>query len=444
MAISDTLGIIGNTPLVKLDSFDVGKSRLLLKLESANPGGSIKDRVALSMVEAAERDGKIAPGGTLIEATSGDTGIGLAVVAAKRGYKLLLVLPDNVGPEKITHLKALGATVILTRSDVERGNPEHFYDYAKRLSQGIPNSYFLDQFSNPANALAHELSTAPEIWAQTNHSVDAIIVGVGSGGTLNGLSKFFKSAKPQLEFVLVRTKGLGLGAEQRDSSKQDFGDYDLSLVRDSYSIPSEESYKIARALLRYEGILAGPSTGSLIAAAMRYAQEQETPKTIVTFASDSGSNYLNSVFNDHWLASQGLESRRQVSGTVNDLIESKYEDRSVIVARSAERLVNVYNRMKIHNVSQVPVVDDGKIVGILDEYDILLAVSDGNVERFNSPVSSFMTSKLQTVPPAAPTESILPLLKNGLSAVIKDDKRFYGLITKADYLDYLRRKLPNG
>jgi cystathionine beta-synthase len=202
MPYDNSLDLIGNTPIVEIKCFDTGVSRLFLKLENQNPGGSIKDRVGLSMIEVAERKGKIKPGDTLIEATAGNTGLGLALAAAKKGYKLLLVIPDKMSREKIRHLKAMGVEIVMTRSDVEKGHPEYYQDLAKKIAAETPNSYYIDQFNNPANPLAHELSTGPEIWQQMHHEVDAIVVGAESGGTLGDLTRFFKRAQPNLEIVL--------------------------------------------------------------------------------------------------------------------------------------------------------------------------------------------------------------------------------------------------
>src|ERR1700729_1458422 len=208
--MSDILKLIGNTPLVEIKHFDTGPCRLFVKLESQNPGGSIKDRMALSMVEAAEKDGRLKPGGTVIEATAGNTGLGLSLVAAQKGYRLLLVIPDKMSQEKIFHLKAMGAEVMMTRSDVSKGHPEYYRDVAERLARETPASYFVNQFGNPANAQAHEETTAPEIWEQTGQRLDAVVCGAGTGGTLAGLTHFFARTAPQVDMVLADPVGSGL------------------------------------------------------------------------------------------------------------------------------------------------------------------------------------------------------------------------------------------
>lgn len=450
----DVLGIIGNTPLVEITCFDTGVSRLFLKLENHNPGGSIKDRVGLSMIEAAERAGKIAQGDTLIEATAGNTGLGLALVAAKKGYRLLLVIPDKMSREKVAHLKAMGAEIVMTRSDVEKGHPDYYQDYARRLSQEIPRSYYIDQFNNPANPLAHETTTGPEIWRQMAHDVDAVAVGVGSGGTLAGLTRFFQRAQPQVEFVLADPAGSILkdhvetgahgsaGAWMVEGIGEDFvpAQADFALVKKAYAISDAESFQTARTLLRKEGILAGSSSGTLIAAAVKYAQEQAIPKKIVTFVCDSGNKYLSKMFNDYWMADQGFIQRAE-TGTALDLISRSYADRAVISIAPDERLANAYNRMKIYDISQLPVIEQERVVGIIDEYDILMALANGGTETFHAPVSRYMSPSLETVRPDAAIETILPMLKNGLTPIVKDEQRFYGLITKIDYINYLKKKV---
>ncbi|HVR03322.1 MAG TPA: cysteine synthase family protein, partial [Polyangia bacterium] len=269
------LALIGNTPLVKLESFDTGPCELFVKLESQNPGGSIKDRIGLAMIEGAERDGHLRPGATIVEATAGNTGLGLALVAARKGYRLLLVIPDKMSQEKIFHLRALGADVHLTRSDVAKGHPEYYQDVAARLAREV-GGFYVNQFENPANPLAHEKTTGPEIWRQMDGRLDAVVCGVGSGGTITGLSHYFARVAPDVEIVLADPAGSILaefvatgkvgqaGSWLVEGIGEDFvpAIADLSRVRHAYTIPDEESLMTARALLRGEGILAGSSSGT--------------------------------------------------------------------------------------------------------------------------------------------------------------------------------------
>lgn len=314
------LALIGNTPLVELTRLDAGPCRLFLKLELANPGGSIKDRIALSMIEAAEADGRLRPGMRIVEATAGNTGLGLALVGGAKGYACTIVMPDKMSCEKMTHLRALGAEVIVTRSDVFKGHPEYYQDLAERLAAERGDCWFVNQFANPANPRAHELGTGPEILAQMDGRVDAVVCGVGSGGTVTGLSRCFAERSPATEFVLADPAGSVLAAAVAGRPAEVPGSWlvegigedflppilDLSRVRRAYTIDDAESVATARRLLRAEGILAGSSTGCLLAAALRYCREQSEAKRVVTFACDTGNKYLSKFYDDEWLAARGL------------------------------------------------------------------------------------------------------------------------------------------
>lgn len=325
MIYNNVLELIGNTPIVEAKRLETGSSRLFIKLEYQNPGGSIKDRIGLSMIEAAEKSGKIKPGDTLIEATAGNTGLGLALVAAQKGYKLILVIPDKMSREKVMHLEAMGVDIRMTRSDVEIGHPEYYQDYAQRLAKEIPDSYYINQFNNPANPLAHELTTAPEIWEQMEHDVDAIVVGVGSAGTIGGLTRFFKKTDKQPEIVLADPQGSILkeyfdtgqagtaGSWLVEGIGEDFvpAQCDFSLVKKAYTVTDKEAFFIARELLLKEGIFAGSSTGVLVGAALKYAAEQNTPKKIVTFACDTGNKYLSKMYSNDWMNENGFMNEQK-------------------------------------------------------------------------------------------------------------------------------------
>ena len=447
-------GLIGNTPLVEVTRLDTGPCRLFLKLESQNPGGSIKDRIGLSIIEAAEREGKLKPGGVIIEATAGNTGLGLALVGRIKGYRVVLVVPDKMSTEKVLHLKALGAEVHMTRSDVGKGHPEYYQDYAARLARELPGAFYADQFNNPANPLAHETTTAPEIWEQMGHEVDAIVVGVGSSGTLTGLSTFFRKVQPQLEFVLADPKGSIL-AEYIDSGVvsgtsgswavegigEDFipSIADMTSVRRAYTISDQESFDSARALLGAEGILGGSSTGTLVAAALKYCREQTEPKRVVTFVADTGTRYLSKMYNRGWLVDQGLVQRTKTND-LRDLIGRRYDEGDVISVAPSDTLLVAFNRMRAADLAQLPVLDQGKLVGIIDESDLLLKV-DNHAEQFGSLVGATMTARLETLHPSASVQALRSTLDRGLTAVVADEAKFYGLITRFDLLNHLRRTL---
>src|SRR5947209_19196706 len=339
------LAQIGETPLVEVTQFDTGPCKLFLKLENQNPTGSIKDRIALSMMKAAETGGQLQPGGTVIEATAGKTGLGLALVAGAKGYRVVLVIPDKLSQEKISHVRATGAEVHLTRSDVTRGHPEYYQDMAARLAEEIPGGFYVNQFGNPANPLAHERTTGPEIWEQMRHDVDAVVVGVGSGGTLTGLGHFFNRVKPRrgIEMVLADPAGSILYEFVKTGKMVESGSWavegigedfipeiaDMSLVTEAYEIDDEESFAIARDLLRKEGIFGGSSTGTLLAGALRYCREQTKPKRVVTLVPDTGNKYLSKMYNNFWMAEQGF-MHRQPQGDLSDLISHRYRAGEVI------------------------------------------------------------------------------------------------------------------
>ena len=442
---------IGNTPLVRISRLPTGPCELFLKLESQNPGGSIKDRIGVSMIEAAERDGRLPPGGTVIEATAGNTGLGLALVARAKGYRVVLVVPDKMSTEKVLHLKALGAEVHITRSDVGKGHPSYYQDVAARLARETPGAFFADQFNNPANPLAHELTTGPEIWAQTGHNLDAIVVGVGSGGTLSGLTHFFARAEPAVEFVLADPVGSILrdqvltgkhgapGSWAVEGIGEDFipSIADFSAVKHAYSIPDEESFATVRGLLKAEGILGGSSTGTLLAAALRFCREQKEPKRVVSFVCDTGTRYLSKVYNDAWMIDEGLLRQRSY-GDLRDLIARRAEDGGVVSVGPQDTLLTAFQRMRLADVQQLAVLDTGKLVGVIDESDLLLRVqADGN--RYGETVATAMSTKLQTLAPDAGIDVLRDVLDSGLVAIVADAAGFHGLITRFDLLNHLRK-----
>ncbi|AYF89073.1 MULTISPECIES: pyridoxal-phosphate dependent enzyme [unclassified Pseudomonas] len=447
------LDLIGNTPLVRVTRFDTGPCTLFLKLESQNPGGSIKDRIGIAMISSAERDGRLKPGGTIVEATAGNTGLGLALVGRAKGYRVVLVVPDKMSTEKVLHLKAMGAEVHITRSDVGKGHPEYYQDLAGRLAGQIPGAFFADQFNNPANPLAHECTTGPEIWQQTGQDVDAIVVGVGSAGTLTGLTRYFRRVQPDLEMVLAdpvgsivaeytRSGTLGTpGSWAVEGIGEDFipGIADLSSVGRAYSISDEESFGHARELLRNEGILGGSSTGTLLAAALRYCREQKTPKRVVSFVCDTGTRYLSKIYNDQWMTDQGLLARKRY-GDLRDIIARRYEDGRVISVGPDDTLLTAFQRMRLADVSQLPVLRDGHLAGVVDESDILLGVHT-DATHFRQPVASVMTARLETLAPNASLAELQAELDRGLVAIIADASGFHGLITRSDLLNHLRRTL---
>jgi cystathionine beta-synthase len=447
------LDLIGDTPLVEVTRLDTGRARLFLKLEHQNPGGSIKDRIALAMVEAAERENRLQPGGLIVEATAGNTGLGLALVAVQKGYRLLIVVPDKMSQEKIFHLRAMGAEVVMTRSDVSKGHPEYYQDRAAAIARDTPGAFHVNQFANPANPRAHEESTGPEIWAQMEHAVDAVVAGVGTGGTITGLSRFFARASPHTEMVLADPAGsiladyVNTGRPRKEVGSwlvegigEDFIPpvCDLSRVKKAYSIPDAEAFAVCRELLLGEGILAGTSSGTLIAAALRYCREQSSAKRVVSLVCDSGNKYLSKVYNDYWMLEQGF-IKRESYGDLRDLISRRHREHAVATVDADETVNAAYQRMKLYDVSQLPVLKDGRIVGIVTEEDVLLEVY-ANPEHFGRPVSEAMESNLVTLSPGEPVEKLREIFDRGMVAIVMDGDEFLGLITRMDLLNWLRRR----
>jgi cystathionine beta-synthase len=450
--MANVLDLIGRTPLVRLSRFDAGPCELYAKLESHNPGGSIKDRIGLRMIEAAERNGQLAPGGTIVEATAGNTGLGLALAANQKGYRLVLVIPDKMSQEKIFHLRAMGVEILMTRSDVGKGHPEYYQDMARRIASETPGACYIDQFSNPANPLAHETWTAPEIWNQMEHRLDAVVCGVGTGGTLTGIGRFMQREAPHVQMMLADPQGSVLadivntgrhgeaGSWLVEGIGEDFvpANCDLRLVARAYTISDAESLLTARELLLKEGIFAGSSSGTLLAAALRYCREQTAPRRVVTLVPDGGGKYLSKMFNDYWLAEQGIVKRER-QGDLSDLVARRHGEHATVTIGPDDALSTALGRMKLYDFQQLPVLEGERVVGIIDESDVLLAVY-GHAERFRDPVRTAMSTRIETLRSNVSVGALLPIFDRGHVAIVMDDHRFLGLITRYDLLTWLRRR----
>ncbi|KQY84530.1 cystathionine beta-synthase [Brevundimonas sp. Root1423] len=447
------LDLIGKTPMVEVTKIDTGPCRLFLKLEAQNPGGSIKDRIALSMIAAAEAEGFLKPGGTIVEATAGNTGLALTLVGQAKGYKVLLVIPDKMSKEKIQHLRAMGADVRLTRSDVPHGHPEYYTDMAERLAQQIPGGFYVNQFANDANSEAHFKTTGPEIWEQMGGDLDAFVAGIGSGGTITGIARYLKSVGSDAKVILADPVGSTLAGIVNEGVPGPEGSYtvegigqnfvpdtaDMSLIDKAYSIPDAEAIATVRELLLKEGVLAGSSSGTLIASALRWCREQTEPRRVVTFVCDTGAKYLSKVYNDAWLADQGLGDQ-PLHGDLSDLISRKYEKGDVVVAGPDDTLDTAFKRMRGADVSQLPIIQDGRLVGILDESDLVHVMNTDEItrrDRFAKPVSSAMTRDLDTVQVGESLDALIPLFDRDRVAIVLDGEKFVGLITRTDLINHL-------
>lgn len=451
---TNVLEMIGHTPMLEIRRIDTGLCRLFVKMESQNPGSSIKDRIALSMIEQAERDGRLKPGGHIIEATAGNTGIALALVAGQKGYRLTVVMPDKMSGEKISHLRAMGAQVVLTRSDVEKGHPEYYQDMAQQLAGRTPNSVYINQFANLANPKAHYETTGPEIWQQMDGHIDAFVAGVGSGGTMTGTGRFLRERNPTVELILADPAGSILtplincgekitpGSWLVEGMGEDFVPdiFEIGLVNRGITITDAESFLTARELLQKEGILVGSSSGCLVAAALRYCREQKSPKRVVTFICDHGAKYLSKMFNDFWMIDNGF-IERETFGDLRDLIARRHLSREDFTLKPTTPLSQTVKSMRMFDVSQMAVVDeDDKVIGIIDESDVLLALTHDS-EQVRKPVSDFMTRRLETIKPTASVNDLMPIFHADRVAIVADDEHYYGLITKIDLINYLRKQL---
>jgi len=453
--MASVLDLIGNTPLIEVTRIDRGPCRLFLKLESANPSGSLKDRPARTMIEAAEADGQLKPSGTIVEATAGNTGLGLALVGGRKGYRTLLVVPDKMAREKVLHAKAMGAEVVTTRSDVGKGHPDYYQDMAEAIARRTAGAIFVNQFANPANPLAHEMTTGPEILRQMDGDVDAIVVGVGSGGTLTGIGRFMRQASPKTAMILADPEGSVLASYIATGRMTEAGSWavegigedfvppnaDLTLVSETFTIPDAESFASARELLRVEGVLAGSSSGTLLAAALRYCRAQSVPKRVVSLVCDSGAKYLSKVFNPTFLAQEGW-SHPDRYGTVRDVVVSRYSEGTAVFVRPQDNLRTVFARMRSADVSQLPIIDEnGRVVGLVDESDVLAALlteSDDPNKVFGRPVKDVMVTRLETISADAPIADLVPLFRKDYIAIVMDGDRFLGIATRLDLINYFR------
>ena len=450
---SNILDMVGQTPMLEVTHLDTGPCRLFLKLELMNPAGSIKDRIGITMIEEAEKRGDISPGDTIVEATAGNTGLGLALVAAQKGYPLIIVLPDKMSQEKIFNLRAMGAEVVLTRSDVVQGHPEYYQDLGRSIAEE-KGAFFINQFGNPDNPLAHEQTTAPEILEQMEGDLDAIVLGAGTCGTAAGFSKYLAEHAPQVDLILADPVGSILadyvnkgevGEKSADWLVEGIGEdfippiADFSKVVKAYSISDYESFKTARELLRKEGLLAGSSTGTLVAAALKYCHEQTEPKRVVSLACDTGNKYLSKLYNDFWLEDQGF-IKREKSGDLRDLIGRPHDERATITVGPTDILTTAHNRLRNAGISQLPVMEQGKLLGVLTE-DAIMQFVFGKPELMKAPVNDAMQTAFIQLDKDTSINNLVAMLHLQPYAAVVDGDDFLGLITRSDVLNYLRHQM---
>jgi cystathionine beta-synthase len=454
--INDTiLETIGHTPLVRLNRVARGlRCALVAKVEFFNPGGSVKDRIALNIVEAAEREGRLRPGGTIVEATSGNTGVGLAIVAAIKGYKCVFVMPDKMSMDKVRLLRAFGAKVIITPTAVAPEDPRSYYKVSEKIVAETPNCILANQYHNPENPRSHYLTTGPEIWEQTAGKVTDAIMSMGTGGTITGAGRYLKEKNPKIRIVGVDPLGSLLYEAHRlghlpddphpktyktEGIGEDFlpTALDLSVVDEVIQVGDKETFLTTRRLVREEGIFCGGSSGTTVAAALRYCRNLGPERLVVVVLPDSGSRYLSKIFDDDWMRENGFLESEWAGAAAADVMATK-KLRDLITAQPADRVSAVVEKMKAHDISQMPVLSpDGGLVGMVTEVDLLNYLVLGDKHTPDEPIAEVVRADVATLGPDAPLESLMSVFVNRQVAVVVDDGRVVGILTKIDILDYL-------
>ncbi len=452
---------IGNTPLVRLNKVTRGlRAQVYAKLEFLNPGGSVKDRIGLAMIEAAEREGKLTPGGTIVEGTSGNTGVGLAIAAAIKGYKCIFVMPDKMSEDKIRLLRAFGARVVITPTAVEPDDPRSYYSVSRRLAEETPNSILAGQYWNPANPEAHYRTTGPEIWRQTQGKIDYLVCGMGTGGTITGTGRYLKEQNPNIKIVGVDPVGSLLYDTWRAGGKippgafpkvykiegigEDFlpAALDLSMVDDVVQVGDHESFLMTRRLVREEGLFCGGSSGTAVHAALQVARQLPESKTVVVILPDSGSRYLSKVFNDDWMRENRFLDYPLAEGRVEDILGTK--KMKIVTVHKNDRKTDVIARMKQYNISQLPVVEDGeRYAGMVTEVDLLdHLLSSDHKHVAEETVEDIIDRESAEVVGLETSLSVLAeVFRHGKVAVVCEEDKVTGIVSKIDLIEYLAGKM---
>ncbi|MBL8089470.1 MAG: pyridoxal-phosphate dependent enzyme [Anaerolineales bacterium] len=457
---NNVLGAMGNTPLVKLER--IGKDLpvpLYAKLEFMNPGGSVKDRVGANIIEQAEKRGQIKPGGTIVEATSGNTGVGLAIAAALKGYKTIFVMPDKMSNEKILLLRAYGAKVVITPTAVGPEDPRSYYEVAKKFARETPNAILANQYHNPDNPKTHELSTGPELWEQTDGKITDVIIGIGTGGTITGVGRYLKSKNPNITIVGVDIEGSILteiwqnkgvippGAYPKTYKVEGIGEdflpstMDINYVDAIERAGDRESFLWARQLVRQEGIFAGGSSGSAIAGAIKYCKKLKGDRLPVVILPDSGSRYLSKFYDDKWMREFGFLSMEFGETALGDLLLAK-PNKQLLTATLGDSIRKVVNVMHQNAVSQMPVIDkEGNLKGLIEEVDLLSHLLEEHDHSNDEPIDSLIQKASAVFPPETLLEEAMPSLTAGLALIVVEQNKPVGILTKIDVLDYVAGKI---
>ncbi|MGE4232785.1 MAG: cystathionine beta-synthase [Bacteriovoracia bacterium] len=446
---NNILEAIGNTPIVRLNKVTQSvESQIYAKCEFMNPGGSVKDRIGLAMIDDAEKKGLIKPGGTIVECTSGNTGVGLAIAAAIKGYKCVFVMPDKMSNEKIRGLRAFGAKVVITPTAVEPEDPRSYYSVARRIAAETPNALHLNQYDNLSNRSAHYAMTGPEIWGQTEGKFDAFVAGLGTCGTITGTAMFLKEKNPKISIVGVDPIGSLLYEYFKTGKKgpahvykiegigEDFvpKNLDVKVIDDIIQVNDKEAFQMTRKLAVTEGIFCGVSSGAAVCGALRWASQQKDPKKVIVLLPDSGSRYLSKVFDDDWMRENGF--LEEIYGSVRDLVNSLQKSQNLVTATKNSTIEEVIQLMADKGISQIPVTDKKEVIGLVSEGNLLNLLFNGKIQKKDS-VSSVAEKNFVIVKLDDDLEKAMQSLSNNIVPLVTDKSDLIGIITKIDVLNYL-------
>ena len=452
-AVRDVSEAIGNTPLVKLNRLSAGlKANIYCKLGYLNPGGSVKDRIALNIINEAEKRGELKPGGTIVEATSGNTGMGLAMISALKGYKCIFVMPDKQSMEKVKALRAAGAKVVITPTNVEPEDPRSYYSVSRRIADETPGAFYANQYHNLDNTQAHYISTGPELWSQTSGEIDAFVCGLGTGGTISGTGAYLKEQNPDVQLVGIDVNGsiyydfwksgkvVDAYSYKVEGIGEDFfpSTINLSIIDDMMQLTDKECFDATRALARQEGIYTGGSGGGAVLGAIRYAEKMDREMNIVVLLPDSAVRYLNKIFDDDWMRENGFLDPEESLGSIRDMLAMK--NPKVIVADRTEKIERVIELMKEGGISQVPIVSDGQLVGIVNESSLLEVMLKKGKNGLDAIVETVMTDSFEIADPDAPVGLFNHIFRQGKVVVVWERGEVRGVITQIDLIDHLAHR----
>ncbi|WP_394833544.1 pyridoxal-phosphate dependent enzyme [Pendulispora rubella] len=455
-ALESITQAVGHTPIVRLNRVAAGlKAEIYVKCEYLNPGGSHKDRLAANLLRRAEENG-LRPGGTIVEATSGNTGASLALLAAVRGYKCVFVMPDKMSQEKIQHLRAFGARVVVCPTAVEADDPRSYYKVSRRIADETPNSFYANQYHNPANPEAHYISSAPEIWEQTNGDFDAFVAGMGTGGTISGCGKYFKERNPNIQLVGVDPVGslyydfvkTGRVTKPFSYKVEGIGEdffpttMNLKIIDDVVRVDDKECFLMTRDLTRLEGLFVGGSGGAAVAGAIKYAKARDRAEKILVFLCDGGGKYVSKIFNDDWMRENGFLDDQPGLGTVRDILDASAK-RKIVTASATSTVREVIGLLKSLDISQIPVVDGGKLRGIIAEVDLLRHLVSG-AKTLDSTVGELVEGDYATVTPDTKIELLQGVLSDAKAALVMDGTEVVGIVTRIDLIDFLAKATVEG